>query len=574
MTHSNLVRVKPKWYERSIEVRVVAKCGQIPPRVSALEKGKQRKQTKYPCASSDDLPKCLCRCYVRNFNFGALVNYKWIIKIFDDKIRANLDIRLCDITDLVMKEYSVRSYGKAILDFNPRSNVKLGVTMNPDGKIYFDRFYVCFARLIDRWKAGCRKIIALGGGFLKSPNQGEILTAIRRDRNNHIYPVTLVVVNVENKYNWTWFLELLEEDLGCSRGNGLTLMSDQHKGLIESVKDVMPNAEHKQCARHIYENFRKQHPGLEYRQLFWAASKASYPQLFNKIMNKIKSANPNTNKFWHVIPAGGILYEVRLGSEGFTVDKGKRTYSCRMWQLSGLPCVYDTKSMYSTVLPPKPRKIPGRPRKKRIRAVGEGGSSTRVSKVGSQGSCSNYKKSRHNKSSCKEPVVEQTPKPKGVVVRPRKKQPIADFKDFDVVQRVPIRDEGTSRTRGGVIGSRDRGDRRGPAGSRGGANGSVGRGASGSGGASRSRGRGTTGSRGGASGSIGRDTQVEDQVEQTEDQAEIDLTQLEKNHEPSQDKVHPQEQPHQAPLRMPRARILQKKLGKQGSSQNTTLNLD
>ncbi|GJX94027.1 multidrug resistance-associated protein 5 [Tanacetum coccineum] len=223
-------------------------------------------------------------------------------------------------------------------------------------------------------------------------------------------------------------------------------------------------------------------------------------------------------RFWHVIPAGGNLYEVRSGSEGFTVDEGKRTCSCRMWQLSGLPCVHATKviflinrvpesyvpawfetdmyfvayhnyvkpvpgmnfwpdqSMYSTVLPPKPRKMPGRPRKKRIRAIGEGGSSTRVSKVGSQGSCSNCKKPGHNKSSCKEPVVEQTPKPKGVVGRPRKKQPVDDFEDVDVVQRGPVRDEGASGTRGGAIGSRGRGGRGGVAGSRGGASGSIGRG--------------------------------------------------------------------------------------------------
>nr|GEZ28633.1 hypothetical protein [Tanacetum cinerariifolium] len=36
---------------------------------------------------------------------------------------------------------------------------------------------------------------------------------------------------------------------------------------------------------------------------------------------------------------------------------------------------------YSIVLPLEPRKMPGRPRKKRIRSMGEGGSSTRVSKV-------------------------------------------------------------------------------------------------------------------------------------------------------------------------------------------------
>ncbi|GKB54586.1 hypothetical protein Tco_0905339 [Tanacetum coccineum] len=116
----------------------------------------------------------------------------------------------------------LRSYGKAILDSNPWSTVKLGVTVNHDGKTYFDRFYVCFARLADGWKAGCGKIIALDGCFLKSPNQGEILTAIRRDGNNHIYLVAWAMAN----------------------------------GLIEAVKDAMLNVEHRQCARHIYENFK------------------------------------------------------------------------------------------------------------------------------------------------------------------------------------------------------------------------------------------------------------------------------------------------------------------------------
>ncbi|GJX64302.1 multidrug resistance-associated protein 5 [Tanacetum coccineum] len=462
------------WYERSGEVRVVAKW--------------MINEKTFQCISLNDKHAC-----VRNFNFGALVNYKWIAKIFSDKIRANPDIRLCDIADLVMKKYKckvslnqctnakkyalteyeksidehysmLRSYGKAILDSNPGSTIKLGVTMNPDGKTYFDRFYVCFAGLADGWKAGCRKIITLDGCFLKSPNQGKILTAIRRDRNNHIYPVSWAVVNVENKDNWTWFLKLLEEDLGCSRGNGLTLIFDQHKGLIEAVKDVMPNAEHRQ------------------------SSKASYPRFFNKIMDKIKSANPNTHKylmdknpktwsrvffevdrgceatdngfrklvengtqgFWHVIPAGGNLYEVKSRSEGFTVDEG----------------------------------------------------------------------------------------------RPRKKQPMDDFKEVDVVQRGPLRDEGASGTRGGAIGSR------GDAGSKGGASGSIG--------------RGDAGSKGGASGSIDESeqtqaapqqtqhepeqTQVEDQVEQTKDQDEINLTQLEQTQEPTQDQVQePTKQPTQEP---------------------------
>ncbi|GJY39269.1 hypothetical protein Tco_0425633 [Tanacetum coccineum] len=139
-----------------------------------------------------------------------------------------------------------------------------------------------------------------------------------------------------------------------------------------------------------------------------------------------------------------------------------------------------------------------------VRATCEGVSLTRVSKVGSQGSCSNCKKPRRNKSSCKELVVEQTPKLKGVAGRPRKKQLVDDFENVDVVQRGPVRDEGASETRRGAIRCRGRGGRGGAGGSRGGASGSIGRGAGGSGGASGLRGRGVAGSRGGASGSIGK----------------------------------------------------------------------
>ncbi|GKA88569.1 hypothetical protein Tco_0810333 [Tanacetum coccineum] len=166
---------------------------------------------------------------------------------------------------------------------------------------------------------------------------------------------------------------------------------------------------------------------------------------------------------------GGNLFEVRSGSEGFTVDEGKRTCSCRT-------------CMYSIVMPPKPRKMLGRPRKKRIRSIGEGGSSTRVSKVGSQASFSNCKKPRHNKASCKEPILEQIPKPKGVPGRPRKNQSNVNIEDDDVVLRGPLRDEGAGGSRGGASRSKRKavgGSRGGVSGSRGGASGSRG-GASGS----------------------------------------------------------------------------------------------
>ena len=59
----------------------------------------------------------------------------------------------------------------------------------------------------------------------------------------------------------------------------------------------MPIAEHRQCAHHIYEGFRRQFSGEEFRGLFWWAAKASYPKSHNKVMEKIKMENPKAHEF-------------------------------------------------------------------------------------------------------------------------------------------------------------------------------------------------------------------------------------------------------------------------------------
>ncbi|CAI9300170.1 unnamed protein product [Lactuca saligna] len=57
-------------------------------------------------------------------------------------------------------------------------------------------------------------------------NGGQLLAAIGRDANNHIYPVAWAVVEVENKESWKWFLDLLIDDIGMGVGHGLTIISD------------------------------------------------------------------------------------------------------------------------------------------------------------------------------------------------------------------------------------------------------------------------------------------------------------------------------------------------------------
>nr|KAJ0219824.1 hypothetical protein LSAT_V11C200062670 [Lactuca sativa] len=75
----------------------------------------------------------------------------------------------------------------------------------------------------------------------------ELLTAIGRDADNHVYPIAWAVVIIENKDNWSCFIELLVDDLDLGGGNGLVVVSDQHKGLLRAVTLFLPHVEYKQC---------------------------------------------------------------------------------------------------------------------------------------------------------------------------------------------------------------------------------------------------------------------------------------------------------------------------------------
>ena len=122
----------------------------------------------------------------------------------------------------------IYDYAHEILRSNPGSTAKVKVD-TIEGKTYFMRFYMCLKACKDSFFC-CRPIIGLDGCFLKGRYGGELLTAIGRDANDQMMPIAWAVVEVENKDTWTWFLELLVDDLGgpniCS---SITFMSDQQK---------------------------------------------------------------------------------------------------------------------------------------------------------------------------------------------------------------------------------------------------------------------------------------------------------------------------------------------------------
>ena len=66
---------------------------------------------------------------------------------------------------------------------------------------------------------------------------------------------------------------------------------------MQSFVDNWPIYEQMCYCRHLYNNLRKQHPGLLIRELFWRVTKATYAQEFERTMNEMKDIDEGAY-FW------------------------------------------------------------------------------------------------------------------------------------------------------------------------------------------------------------------------------------------------------------------------------------
>lgn len=60
------------------------------------------------------------------------------------------------------------------------------------------------------------------------------------------------------------------------------------KGLINAVDAIFPDAEHRFCVRHMYQNFNAVHKGETLKNDLWACARSSNIPRWNKALEKIK----------------------------------------------------------------------------------------------------------------------------------------------------------------------------------------------------------------------------------------------------------------------------------------------
>ena len=265
---------------------------------------KENCEWKIYCSVEKPKGKWMVKSYVDKHNHlksskARMLKQGTIARMYKDEARRRPGIKWTDIKDEIMMRYSLSvskwictkarrmaldlviqtqreqfaklwDYERELQRSNENTKTEIVTIPRDDGKVVFDRFYICFENLRNTWKNCCRPIIGLDGAFMKWELKGEILAAVGRDADNRIYPIAWAIVRVEDNASWAWFVDKLKADLDLGLGNGFTIISDKQKGLINAVADLLPESEHRHCARHIFANWRKVYSASEYEDYFWA----------------------------------------------------------------------------------------------------------------------------------------------------------------------------------------------------------------------------------------------------------------------------------------------------------------
>ncbi|XP_030933015.1 uncharacterized protein LOC115958893 [Quercus lobata] len=120
------------------------------------------------------------------------------------------------------------------------------------------------------------------------------------DRQKELIPaieILFPVVEQENKGSWIWFLEIFVDDIGRPDELRLVFISNKQKGLIPVIEILFPTVEYRYCVKHIYNNFKVDHKGLELKDALWRYAAATTVREFERGMQYIKDLDEKTYQY-------------------------------------------------------------------------------------------------------------------------------------------------------------------------------------------------------------------------------------------------------------------------------------
>ncbi|XP_026378455.1 uncharacterized protein LOC113272878 [Papaver somniferum] len=111
----------------------------------------------------------------------------------------------------------------------------------------FKRIFICFGACKHSYRY-LRPMIYLDATFLIGRFRGTLMAATCVNGNDGFYPYAFAIVLSENKDNWFWFLDNLQQVVD---DRPIVFLSDRHEGLMQGIPRVFHGSYHSYCFYHI-----------------------------------------------------------------------------------------------------------------------------------------------------------------------------------------------------------------------------------------------------------------------------------------------------------------------------------
>lgn len=181
---------------------------------------------------------------------------------------------------------------KAQIEKTSPNSIVVIDTVKQGDNTHFSRFFCSFFPCYLGFGFACRPYLSIDSTALTSRWGGHLAAANGLDGHNWMYPVAFGLFDAETAENWTWFMRQLKEAV-CPESNGgsLCISSDAGKGLLQAVQEVFPDAEHRECFKHLMDNLKRRYTGPLFGDMY-AAAYSYLPDKFEKHLNKVVTAKP------------------------------------------------------------------------------------------------------------------------------------------------------------------------------------------------------------------------------------------------------------------------------------------
>ncbi|XP_057734647.1 uncharacterized protein LOC130950118 [Arachis stenosperma] len=162
----------------------------------------------------------------------------WLSKKIEKRMSTQPHMNTKEATDFLKEEFSLCPHSKMV--YRAVKEAREKIQGNEKEQYNRSRDY-------------CEKILRSNPGssarleLMPIPDGPLLLAAVAQDANNQFYVVAYGVVRAETKEAWKWFLTNLQGDIGDDANHGWNFISDQQKGLLSALKEVMPHAKLRNC---------------------------------------------------------------------------------------------------------------------------------------------------------------------------------------------------------------------------------------------------------------------------------------------------------------------------------------